>query len=148
MDKTKQPKICFTDIYLKSLAFDFFRMPEGEKIEYGLDFSIKKHLSPEKDQLSIEIEVDLMKDVENPIFELKFSMVGNFKIIEEGNMELDRFAKVNGPALMFPFIREFIVDITSRSGLPALILPPINLTNVGKHTDNKKKPVKKLKNTT
>jgi len=40
--------------------------------------------------------------------------------------ERNRLCKVNFPAIIFPFIREYIADITRRAGLKPLVIDPQN----------------------
>ena len=47
-------------------------------------------------------------------------------------MSLNEFIKVNAPALMMPYIRETISNITIRSGLKPVIIPPINIISMAK----------------
>lgn len=45
---------------------------------------------------------------------------------EEMRNDIDRICTVNMPAIVFPYLREFIADLTRRSGHPPLLLQPIN----------------------
>jgi preprotein translocase subunit SecB len=42
-------------------------------------------------------------------------------------MDLNEFAKTNGPALVMPFVREIIANITARSRNGIVLMPPINV---------------------
>jgi preprotein translocase subunit SecB len=42
--------------------------------------------------------------------------------------ELKRFAKVNAPAHLFPFVREIIGNTTMKANIPPLLLPPFNIS--------------------
>jgi preprotein translocase subunit SecB len=52
---------------------------------------------------------------------------------------LEQFAKINCPAIIFPYIRETIADLTRRAGFPPLHLDPINFIEMGKRVDKAKK---------
>jgi preprotein translocase subunit SecB len=60
-----------------------------------------------------------------------------------GKKILEQFAKINCPAIIFPYIRETVADLTRRAGFPPLHLDPINFVEMGKRTDKEKKDKKK-----
>lgn len=126
MDKTKQPGIAFNAMVLKSLHFD--RDPAAlEKPNVDINFAQVIGLSPDKTNLTIEITTTV-KELEKSLFSLSTTFVGLFAVVPgQENMTLEEFAQVNGPALMFPYIRELIADITLRSGLKPVIFPPLNI---------------------
>lgn len=43
---------------------------------------------------------------------------------------LDTFSNINCPAIIFPYVRETIADITRRAGFPSLHLNPINFVEL------------------
>jgi preprotein translocase subunit SecB len=59
-----------------------------------------------------------------------------------GQKILKQFASVNCPAIIFPFIRETIADLTRRAGFPPLHLDPINFIELANLSKEKKKPQK------
>ena len=62
---------------------------------------------------------------------------------------LAQFATINCPAIIFPYIRETIADLTRRAGFEPLHLKPVNFVELakqvskGKAEQEKKKAVKK-----
>jgi preprotein translocase subunit SecB len=126
MDKSKQPGIAFNAIVLKSLHFD--RNPAAlEKPNLDINFAQAHAITPDNTNLTIEITATV-KERDNNSFSLSTVFVGLFSPIQgQENMALEEFAQVNGPALMFPYIRELIADITLRSGLKPVIFPPLNI---------------------
>ncbi|WP_337043657.1 protein-export chaperone SecB [Emticicia sp. 17c] len=58
-------------------------------------------------------------------------MLGIFrKNPEINNIGLESFAKINAPAIIFPFIREHIASLSSKARLPLLLLPPLNFVKI------------------
>lgn len=52
---------------------------------------------------------------------------GVFEFSEEvSEEEDDQLTNINCPAIIFPYIREQVADLTRRSGYPPLHLPPVN----------------------
>lgn len=55
---------------------------------------------------------------------------GVFKHTPETNSPLtfDNFCDTNGPAIIYPYVREMATSLTSRAGIPPLILPPVSFS--------------------
>jgi preprotein translocase subunit SecB len=125
MDKQQQPGIAFNNIFLKELVF--FRKPDSlQKPQLSINIEANASVSPNKDKLNLEMICEVKE--KDALFDIKCVMIGMFsKITGSENMELDEFAKYNGPALMFPYIRETIASTTVKAGIPPVIIPPVNL---------------------
>lgn len=64
---------------------------------------------------------------------IKVKMIGIFESIGDSPIhDFDEFGKINGAAIIFPYIREHIANISLKSGIGAIILPPVNFTNINK----------------
>lgn len=102
--------------------------------------------SPEKIDISPKIEIRHEKDndilkvflgviFENPKAPFVFNvrLVGIFKFERDiTNENLDSIANVNCAAILYPFVRETVADLTRRAGFPALLLPPLNFVRLYK----------------
>ena len=58
---------------------------------------------------------------------------------------LKQLASVNCPAIIFPYIRETVADLTRRAGFPPLHLAPINFVELAKSAPGKKSAKRKSK---
>lgn len=125
MDTTKQPGIAFENVILKDLHFSR-KTGLLEKPELSINFRSSSGLSPEKNKLVFELECSITE--KKDLINIQCVMVGMFsQISEQENMDLETFAQNNAAALMFPYIREIIATTTARAGIPAVILPPMNV---------------------
>lgn len=125
MDTTKQPGIAFENVILKDLHFSR-KTGLLEKPELSINFRSSSGLSPEKNKLVFELECSITE--KKDLISIQCVMVGMFsQISEQENMDLETFAQNNAAALMFPYIREIIATTTARAGIPAVILPPMNV---------------------
>lgn len=79
-----------------------------------------------KKQFHINFDVEI-NDHENS-FVLKMFAVGIFEYDLEDDVSLFNFMSLNGPALIFPYIRSFISSFTSLSGFDTITLPTLNLS--------------------
>jgi preprotein translocase subunit SecB len=131
-------------------------------------FSINREYKWEKDKpVELENRVEINFKQADKKLQLLLSVSSNsekqpfrFSVVYEGiftfekipkKNELERIAKVNCAAIIFPYAREYIAEITRRAGLQPLNLPPFNF--FAAHTENQKdtplqvsrKPRKKIK---
>lgn len=59
-------------------------------------------------------------------------MVGVFEKFGESILDLENFGNINGAAIIFPYIREHLTNLTSKAGLGLIIIPPFNFTKKDK----------------
>jgi preprotein translocase subunit SecB len=57
-----------------------------------------------------------------------FEKVGDTKLAD-----LEQFGYINGAAIIFPYIREHLSNLSSKAGLGLIILPPVNFTKKQDH---------------
>lgn len=61
--------------------------------------------------------------------DIKTRMIGEFECIGETQLtDFENFGRVNGAAIIYPYIREHITNLSLKAGLNAIILPPVNFT--------------------
>lgn len=58
----------------------------------------------------------------------KIKMVGVFEKIGTNQLNLEEFGRINGAAIIFPYIREHLTNLSSKAALGLIILPPFNFT--------------------
>lgn len=114
------------EIFIPNILFRLnpaFKSKEGE-IE--INTSIEVDYSHKGKDLSVQVRVEL-PDGENTPFSFAVDGVGSFILKEEPPADvLDGIARVNCAAMIFPYLREAIADLTRRAGVPPLHLQPVN----------------------
>lgn len=93
-------------------------------------------------QAIVKLDFAVFQDVEtdNYPYKINAEMIGYFEI--EGNhseQEVIKLCKINGTAIMFPYIRSAITDLTKISNVTPLILPAINIHKLIEAQDKLKK---------
>jgi len=87
--------------------------------------------------LYVTVIVDFDTSVVNKKFiSSKIKMLGVFKFGEKLPLSLDSFANINAPAIIFPFIREHLSNVSMKAGIQPILLPPINFVKLA---EDKKK---------
>ena len=130
-------KFRLLDIRLKKSCFSL-----NEKIireaEEESEFEIKKQMSigigrDEKDKSLIKVELRVKNDdIESPFnFDLIYEGYFKFESPEEiPDEEIEKVGLINCAAIIFPYLREHLGDLTRRSGLPSYHLPPVNFVKL------------------
>lgn len=129
---------------LSSFSFSGYLIDEAEiqikevsingPLSVSFDPVVKKGLN---DHEYIFILKVCIKDDSNT-FCLKVSMQGFFSY--QGNSsELIEYMSLNAPAIMFPYIRAYVSNITALSGISPMVMPTMNLTGVGNDIKEKMK---------
>lgn len=74
----------------------------------------------------------------NAPFTLDAEMGGVFRLHKEikDAKQIEYIAEISCAAIIFPFLRETIADITRRAGFAPLLLPPVNFVELY-HQENK-----------
>lgn len=126
MDKTKQPGISFDTIML--VKEDFWRdynVPQKSKVD--LKIGMSKNSKDDNYFTELTTTLRLIAD-EKEVLKLESTFVGIFSVVEDNeNMDIEEYMNSHSPALMFPYIREHISNITQKSGIKPILLPPINI---------------------
>ena len=91
-----------------------------------------------KDNL-IYIIVELLFSVgKNKEVNSKIKMLGVFEFSENTPLTSEEFAKKNGPAIIFPFLREHLATLSMKAGIAPILLPPINFVKMAEETKKQK----------
>ena len=95
------------------------------------DININVNVSVEGSNIIVEETVDVLnKNNETEQMKARVKMVGIFEVIGESQLkDLNEFGRINGAAIIFPFIREHITNLSQKGGMGTIILPPVNFAN-------------------
>ena len=132
------PKIKLDHTRIRSLNFKIKDEPGKEEVEISFSISYGYHYDYSEKRIIVTIYVSIDQD-EMP-FVLDIEYQGLFLLKKRvAKKQIEPFAKVNCPAILFPFLRECIADITRRAGLNPLILPAVNFVELAKKQEVPKK---------
>jgi preprotein translocase subunit SecB len=118
-----------------------FRIISIRQIEAHFDFN--GQFQPEKSkQIEIKNTIEVTPIVKGRMLHLRISVVSDgsdqpfrFSVVWEGVFEFEgnisgddarRIADINCAAIVFPYVRESVADLTRRSGIPPFNLAPVN----------------------
>ncbi|APC07791.1 protein-export chaperone SecB [Neomoorella thermoacetica] len=136
IDKSIESHLIFRGykvLYLSYKLNQNFKSQKNKSIP--LDFKVRTESTV--DETNNEITVDLFCNIfeegpekDNP-FHLKVNLRGWFKTnstVEKN--ELYRYAEINAPAILFPFLRTVVSSVTMAANVPPVILPLVNINRL------------------
>ena len=59
-------------------------------------------------------------------FSVKIKMIGVFEKEGETDLSIDDFARINAPAIIYPYIREHLSNLTTKAAVGTILLAPYN----------------------
>ena len=128
----------FNDYIVEETLFRTNLDFHGEEVELQFSFNAQLHISPEKDKAIVDLTCKVFDEEfmgKTAPFYLKMCMKGFFDCVD---MEIEQF-RVNAVAILLPFMRATIASFTVQTGIPAVIIPPINVYNLFKKNKTSKK---------
>jgi len=127
-DEKQQPNIIIRSIILLNSSFtreNEFLQPLHAQCHFNYEKKINENGNEGQCVLSANIVFRDSKD-ENAA-NIKCSFIGLFSIQGNQNMSMSEFLEFNAAAHVLPFIREHVANLTIKSGIPPLYLPPYNI---------------------
>ena len=104
----------------------------GESVTNNFNINIEVSVNGKVVTVAEEATLEQkVQDIEQ--VKIKVKMIGIFECVGDSPLtNLDEFGRINGAAIIFPYIREHITNISLKSGIGAIILPPVNFTKIEK----------------
>ena len=101
--------------------------------DFKNNFNIELNDSKAENKLFINLTINFSSGI-GEIEEIKvlISMLGIFEFSENTDIPIIDFAKINGPAIIFPFIREHLSSLSLKAGINPILLPIINFVKLDK----------------
>lgn len=132
----KSFRMSFDGFRLLNLSFSINKGFEQKKgISVNPEIALAHHYEQKERAVKVRIKVSLVKG--NTPFFFEVESEGKFVFKETpDNVTIKNVSIVNGPAIIFPYVRETIADLTRRAGFPPLHLPPINFVELAKKSKN------------
>jgi preprotein translocase subunit SecB len=126
-DRVWVREACFTDYP------DQQECPPKERLsnaKLGLD--VKVNLLKASDRALVTLRVVVTPTGTPPLFkQLSAAVEGEFSVAPgsaEGSLE--RFASLQAPVLLLPYVRQVVTNLTAESRIGPFIVPPLNMTSI------------------
>jgi len=129
-------KFKFVDSFLTKVLFNLRASVENTSDEIEINPELRLNYEVKKELLKVFLEVTVRNKTAPFNFSIEHQGIFDFKE-DISNEDVDKVARINCAALLYPFVRESIADLTRKAGFPALLLPPINFIELYKDSDKK-----------
>ena len=131
----KQPQINVLGQYVKDLSFENPRAPQslrgpGSNPNVQVNFNVQAQtISEDIYEVSLTLEASASTD-EGNLYALELVYAGGFRLKDLPQQAMRPVLFIECPALLFPFVRRLVADLTREGGFPPLFLDPIDFASL------------------
>lgn len=121
--------IQFTAVVVDRLVFSDLSPSEKKPASLEFSFGIRRTFYKEPESVEVSFLVKIAPPPGTPSrFALEADVTGRFDRAESATgMTLEEFSKTNAPALVMPYAREVVTNITARTRHGTIFIPPVNV---------------------
>lgn len=102
---------------------------EGYNHDVQVNLDSKFNVKTNELQIGLTLKYELGNEVKKDV-KAVISFIGIFHCPSEPSVPIDTFEKLNGPAIIFPFVREHLAGLTMKAMLPPILLPSFNFSTM------------------
>ncbi len=137
-DSSLAPQVNVLGQYIKDLSFEspdtdrFFRGP-GKNPNLQLNFNVQvRRLQEPAYEVALSLEGEARSD-DGVLYNVELIYAGAFALRNLPQEAIHPVLFVECPALLFPFARRLVADLTREGGFPPLLLDPIDFGGLYRH---------------
>ena len=102
---------------------------DKQDVEQKVDISSHVTINSEKNIISVTLTLDYAQIYEEEKqVSATIKMGGAFEKVGDSELDLEEFGEVNGSAIIYPYIREHLSNLSAKAGVGLILLPPANFT--------------------
>lgn len=144
MNKNVISSFKFEHYKMSNIEFKLNKKYEEEneehiKLDIGLGLNVSRS-STEAQKVMVTLNLKIFENYieDNKPYFINIQMDGLFEIIDNmSDEQVNAFGKTSATAVMFPYLRSTVTQITSLSNCKPLVLPLINVSNlIDDHEDD------------
>ena len=132
MTQQEQPNISVNAQYIKDLSFEnpsapvsIASMKTQPQIDLALDINISK--LPEDNSFEVVLHIEASaKSEDTTLFVVDLQYAGVFSLLNIPEDQQKLILAIHCPAMIFPFARKIIADVTQDGGFQPLMIDPID----------------------
>ncbi len=128
MNASKQPGIKPVAILLQECSFHRYPV-KIKKLHTKCNISYQNSFigdSQAQGILSVVV-TGICEESQQVVYDATIKYLGIFQEDGETNLPLNDFMAVHAPAHIYPYVREYLSSLSMRSGMPMIVLPPLNI---------------------
>ncbi len=132
----------FEDFRLLKVNFklnkDYDVEKDSDETKGWSEFVLESEIRRKEKEVLVAIGIRQLKGNCPYHYEVLGAGIFSFKELPDDNM-LDQLTSINCPAILFPYLRESIADLTRRAGFDPLHLDPFNFIELARQRAEKEK---------
>ncbi|KIL23302.1 hypothetical protein B4134_0612 [Bacillus safensis] len=136
----------FSDYNVLEIQYKLNPVFEEDEASLSPGFSFDLEFSEEEDEALVYLGLELGDaDLQVNSFYLNVKIAGNFifrsedeELVHEQKIE---YCKINGVAILYPYLRALVSDITSKGSEQPIILPTMNVVEMLRRNEMNKKNI-------
>jgi len=134
-DEEQEPSIRVVAQFVRDLSFESPNVENlitspGENPNLNIEVNVNaRSVKQDLYESSIEFKASAVSD-SGVIYDLEIVYGGMFQVENMPGDALEPFLLVNCPAILFPFLRRLVADLTREGGFPPLFLDPIDFAGL------------------
>jgi len=134
-DNSQNPQVNVVGQYIKDLSFEcpdatrFFRGP-GKNPNLQINFNVQvRNLQQDAYEVALSLEGEAKSD-EGVLYNIELIYAGAFVLRNLPQEAIQPVLFIECPALLFPFVRRLVADLSREGGFPPLLLDPIDFAGL------------------
>ncbi len=134
-DSGQPPQVNVLGQYIKDLSFEspdtdrFFRGP-GKNPNLQINFNVQvRNLQEEAYEVALSLEGEAKSD-DGVLYNVELVYAGAFALRNLPQEAIQPILFIECPALLFPFVRRLVADLSREGGFPPLLLDPIDFAGL------------------
>jgi preprotein translocase subunit SecB len=134
-DSGQHPQVNVIGQYIKDLSFEcpdatrFFSGP-GKNPNLQINFNVQvRNIQQDAFEVALSLEGEAKSD-EGVLYNVELLYAGAFVLRNLPQEAIQPVLFIECPALLFPFVRRIVADLTREGGFPPLLLDPIDFAGL------------------
>ena len=107
---------------------------EGEVPKADISVESIFEIQDKKIKVDVTLSYSVSNSEENSEVKAFITMTGIFEAFGETSIPMENFGKANGPAIIYPYVREQFSSLMVKAGLGYHFLPALNFAQKASHT--------------
>jgi preprotein translocase subunit SecB len=99
------------------------------KNKIGLKIDVMPKSGTKEFAVGLSVEYAAGVDSTNSVL-INVTMLGNFEFTTASTTEVQQFGRINAAAIIYPFIREHIANLSAKAGMDMILLPTFNFVQL------------------
>lgn len=118
-------------ISLLKSRFERKAMIEYSDPEFKNEVTVSLKKNKDQEKIGVTLTVGFIAKVKEEVkIDLSVTYIGVFVAENVSSEAEESFLNINGPAIIFPFIREHIASLSTKAILKPILLPPIDFSKL------------------